>query len=45
MNRVFFLSGPEWKKVRQQRTFEYVVIGRGSCALGFVDAVLRRHDG
>jgi hypothetical protein len=40
MNQVFFLSDFEWNEVREKKTFDYIVIGSGFCALGFVEAVL-----
>jgi hypothetical protein len=43
MDHVFFLSKGGWKRVRESEQFDYVVIGSGPCALGFVERTLR-HD-
>lgn len=40
MNHVFFLSQTEWKEVREEQQFDYIAIGSGFCALGFVKQVL-----
>jgi choline dehydrogenase-like flavoprotein len=41
MNHVFFLSHGAWKEVRETERFDYIVVGSGFCALGFVERVLR----
>jgi choline dehydrogenase-like flavoprotein len=41
MNHVFFLSRDAWKQVREDERFDYIVIGSGFCALGFVERVLK----
>ena len=41
MNHVFFLSRAQWKKAREEEKFDYIVIGSGFCALGFVDQILK----
>jgi choline dehydrogenase-like flavoprotein len=43
MNHVFFLSRSEWKRVREEERFDYLVIGSGFCALAFVERVLRNN--
>lgn len=40
MDHVFFLSETEWKRVREEESFDYVVIGSGFCALAFVERTL-----
>jgi hypothetical protein len=42
MNHVFFLSRDEWKRVREEERFDYVVIGSGFCALGFIERIYER---
>jgi choline dehydrogenase-like flavoprotein len=41
VNHVFFLSQGEWKRAREEEQFDYVVIGSGFCALGFVERALK----
>ncbi|GAB1539746.1 hypothetical protein NUACC21_24130 [Scytonema sp. NUACC21] len=43
MNHVFFISRSEWKHVREEERFDYIVIGTGFCALGFVDRILDKN--
>ncbi|WP_437708139.1 GMC oxidoreductase [Sorangium sp. So ce448] len=43
MNHVFFVSNTEWKRVREEERFDYIVIGSGFCALGFVQRALERN--
>lgn len=44
MNHVFFLSPSDWKKTREEKQFDYIVIGSGFCALGFIERVLKKDD-
>ena len=44
MNHVFFLSNTGWKEAREKGQFDYVVIGTGPCALGFVDRILGKNS-
>ncbi|ODB55044.1 hypothetical protein A7311_20630 [Paenibacillus polymyxa] len=41
MDHVFFLSQEEWKRVREEERFNFIIIGSGFCALGFADRVLQ----
>lgn len=43
MNHVFFLSQGEWKRVREEEQFDYIVIGSGFCALAFVERTLEQN--
>lgn len=43
MNHVFFISRSEWKQVREEERFDYIIIGTAFCALGFVDRVLNKN--
>lgn len=43
MDHVFFLSETGWKHVREEETFDYIVIGSGFCALAFIERALM-HD-
>jgi choline dehydrogenase-like flavoprotein len=43
MNHVFFLSRGEWKRVREEERFDYIVIGSGFCALGFIERIYERN--
>jgi choline dehydrogenase-like flavoprotein len=43
MDHVFFVSNTEWKRVREEEQFDYIVIGSGCCALGFVEKALRNN--
>lgn len=40
MNHVFFLSQSEWKRVREEEQFDYIIVGSGFCALAFVERAL-----
>ena len=40
IDHVFFLSRTEWKCVREEEKFDYIVIGSGFGALGFVEKAL-----
>jgi choline dehydrogenase-like flavoprotein len=42
MDHVFFLSEEGWKNTREKEQFDYVVIGSGPCALGFVERMLSK---
>ncbi|NER25161.1 MAG: GMC family oxidoreductase [Symploca sp. SIO1C2] len=42
MNDVFFLSSSEWHKTQATKKFDYIVIGTGFCALGFIERVLKQ---
>lgn len=39
MDHVFFLSEDEWKRVREVERFDYIVVGTGFCALGFIERI------
>lgn len=43
MNSIFFLSDDAWDEVRQHETFDYIVIGTGPCALGFITQALENN--
>ncbi len=43
MDHVFFVSNTEWKRVREEEKFDYIVIGTGFCALAFIDKVLQKN--
>ena len=43
MNHVFFLSQGEWKRVREEEQFDFIVVGSGFCALAFVERTLRQN--
>ena len=40
MNHVFFVSQSEWKQLREEQQFDYIIIGSGFCALGFAERML-----
>ncbi|MCO5550455.1 hypothetical protein L7F22_003942 [Adiantum nelumboides] len=40
MDHVFFLSQGDWKAVRENEAFDFVVVGSGFCALAFVQRAL-----
>lgn len=42
MNDVFFLSPSEWEKAREEKQFNYIVIGSGFCAIGLVERILKK---
>ncbi|KAH7282879.1 hypothetical protein KP509_35G051300 [Ceratopteris richardii] len=44
MDHVFFLSQTEWKAVREDEDFDFVVIGSGFCALAFIERALRNNS-
>lgn len=43
MDHVFFLSQAEWKAVREDEAFDFLVVGSGCCALAFVEKALRNN--
>jgi len=43
MNHVFFASHTDWKQIREDQQFDYIVIGSGFCALGFVERTLKHN--
>lgn len=43
MDHAFFLSEGQWKQVREEERFDFIVVGSGPCALAFVERALR-HD-
>jgi choline dehydrogenase-like flavoprotein len=40
MNHVFFVSNTAWKQIREERQFDYIVIGSGFCAYAFAQRTL-----
>lgn len=40
MDHVFFLSEGDWKQVREQERFDFIVVGSGFCALAFAKRIL-----
>ncbi|MEY8688881.1 MAG: GMC oxidoreductase [Leptothrix sp. (in: b-proteobacteria)] len=40
MDHVFFLSDTDWKRVREEEQFDYIIIGSGFCALAFAERIL-----
>jgi choline dehydrogenase-like flavoprotein len=40
MDHVFFLSETEWKRVREEEHFDFIVIGSGPCGLAFAERTL-----
>lgn len=42
MDHVFFVSETEWKQVREQEHFDYIIIGSGFCALGFAEKIYQQ---
>lgn len=42
MDHVFFLSETEWKRVREEEQFDYIIIGTGFCALAFAERILSK---
>ncbi len=43
MDHVFFVSKTEWKKVREEEQFDFIVIGSGFCSLAFTERVLKNN--
>jgi hypothetical protein len=43
MNHVFFASNSEWKKIREEMHFDFIVIGTGFCSLAFVERTLKNN--
>lgn len=43
MDHVFFLSEGDWKQVRENARFDFIVVGSGFCALAFIQRTLE-HD-
>lgn len=43
LDHVFFLSQNDWKRVREEEQFDFIIIGSGFCALGFAERALRNH--
>lgn len=41
LNHVYFTNNEEWKKIREENTYDYVVVGTGFCAYAFVERVLK----
>lgn len=40
LDHVFFLSHSEWKRVREEEQFDYVIVGTGFCSLAFAKRIL-----
>lgn len=45
LNHIYFTSNEEWKKIREENTYDYVVIGTGFCAYAFVERMLKNKPG
>ncbi len=43
MDHVFFVSKTEWKRIREEEHFDFIVVGSGFCALAFVEKALRNN--
>ncbi|HLY98904.1 MAG TPA: GMC oxidoreductase [Candidatus Angelobacter sp.] len=43
MNHVFFVSSTEWKQLREEQQFDYIIIGSGFCGYAFAQRVLEKH--
>ena len=43
MDHVFFVSNSEWKIIREEQQFDFVVIGTGFCALAFIERTLKNN--
>jgi choline dehydrogenase-like flavoprotein len=43
MDHVFFVSQSDWKQVREEDDFDFIIIGSGFCALGFADKALKNN--
>jgi hypothetical protein len=43
MDHVFFLSNAGWKAAREEKAYDYVIVGSGFCALGFAERVLKNN--
>ena len=41
MDHVFFLSNAGWKAAREEKAYDFVIIGSGFCALGFAERALK----
>ncbi len=41
MDHVFFVSETEWKKVREEMQFDYIIIGSGFCAYAFAERIIQ----
>ena len=42
MNHVFFVSNSEWKQVREEQQFDYIIIGSAFCGYAFAQRVLAK---
>lgn len=40
MDHIFFVSQSDWKTVREEDDFDFIIIGSGFCALGFAQRAL-----
>lgn len=45
MDHVFFLSETDWKLAREERQYDYIIIGSGFCALAFAERILGKDPG
>ncbi|MBL8501397.1 MAG: GMC oxidoreductase [Nitrosomonas sp.] len=43
MDHVFFSSKTTWKEIREEREFDFIVIGSGPCGYGFVERIYRNN--
>lgn len=43
MDHVFFASKTEWKDIRENQEFDFIVIGTGFCSLAFIDKTLENN--
>lgn len=41
LDHTFFLSDTDWRRVREQEQFDYLVVGSGFCALAFAERILK----
>jgi len=40
LNNVYFTTNTEWKKIREEEQFDYVVVGTGFCGYAFSERIL-----
>ena len=43
MDDVFFVNNTEWKRIREEESFDYIIIGSGICGYAFSERILREN--
>lgn len=44
MNHAYFLTEEQWKDARENKTYDYIIIGSGFCGYAFAERILKKDE-